>query len=321
MGEQEQTIEQLRFDSQTVVIKTAEIIAGQEITDGLDGSAEYLAKSPGIGPRGETEFPQLENLTEAQITEIRAEAAKIGIGAEQSTGLQEAGLPIGSTVIAEGGLPNKMLAQLKMISENERNPGLIVMSASQTRVAGKGDATRMQQITATLGVETPDVTDKTEFELAEMTARLHSGFTPDEQPETLQFGYEIHDGGITPKEEATGQVVRIGSIGDSPVVVVGVSEMHRDDSGKNFYRPSVADLTGVASKIATDYSAEAEDLPVATVTSNLYGPSRRLQNPDTLTYGTKVMEEVVGEASAPATIQNIISEVDRTREVMLQQSS
>lgn len=319
MSEQEQAMEKLRFDSQTVISRTAEIIAGQPV-EGLEEAAEYLAKSPGIGPRGETDFPQLEGLSDEQVTQIRTEVAKIGIGASESVGLKEAGLPEGTTVIAEGGLPNKMLAQLRMITQNERKPDLIVMSASQTREAGDSDATRMQQISDVKGIEAPDVTGKTEFDLAPITAEFLDDFEPSE-PEVLPFGYDIFDGGITPNNDETGQVVRIGSIGDTPVVVVGISELHRDDSGKNFFRPSVAHLKELSSRIAESEVQSSPETAVATITSNLYGPSRRLQNPDTLTYGTKVMEDVAGAESAPASIPNIVSELHRTNEILIEQAN
>ncbi len=315
MGEQEQSIDKLRNESQAVIYKVAEIISGDTFYGGLEDAGEYLAKSPGIGARSETDFPQLANLSEDQQIEIRNEAAKIGIGAKESTGLKEAGLPEGSTVVAEGGLPNKMLAQLKMIAENDRKPGLIIMSASQTRIAGDADKTRIQQIADTFGVDTPDINDKTEFELASISAGLYSGFTSEQQG-PMPFVYDLNDGSITTNKSTSGQVVRIGNVDGTPVVVIGVQEYHRDESGKNFYRPSVADLKELAHLVAVDFDPLANEKPVATVTSNLYGPSRRLQNPDTLTYGTKVMEEVVGQEAAPATIQNIVSELDRTREVL-----
>lgn len=315
MTEQEQTIEQLRFNSRAVIQHAAEIIAGHSLDDDLTIAGEYLAKSPGTGARSETKLTQPDRLTQEQQAELRAEAAKIGIGAEQSTGLKEAGMSPGTAVIAEGGLPNKMLAQLKMLAENERQPGVILLSASQVRIAGQSDETRMQQVANTLGVEVPDTTGKTEFELAQITANLYPGFSA-EQPTTLPFGYELFDGGVTPLAEATGQIQRIGAIGDIPVVILGVQEFHRDDSGKNFYRPSVADLRELAHQVAATVNPETEGKPVATVTSNLYGPSRRLQNPDTLTYGTRVMEEVVGVEAAPASIENIVSELDRTREIL-----
>ena len=319
MSEQEQSIEQLRFDAQAVITRVAENIAGHSLDGGLENAKEYLAKSPGIGARAETDFPQLEALTDEQQAEIRTEAAKIGIGAENSTGLKEAGLPEGTTVITEGGLPNKMMAQLKMVAENERKPGLIILSASQTRVAGKLDAARMEQVASMLEVNTPDTTDKTEFELAEITAGLYPDFTATE-PRDLGLGYETHDGGITPVSKATGQIMHIGDVKGFPVILVGVKELHRDDSGKNFFRPGVAHMTELAQEITGIFNPEADDVPVATVTSNLYGPSRRLQNPNTLTYGTKVMEDVVGEAAALPSIQNVISEIDRSREVLLEQA-
>lgn len=315
MTEQEQSIEQLKFDSSAVIVRVAEVIAGHTLESGLDDAAEYLPKTPGSGVRSETSSPLLDNLTEEQIVEIRAEVAKIGIGAEQSTGLKEAGMPEGTTVIAEGGLPNKMLAQLKMITENDRKPGVIIMSASMERQAGKADKARMGQITKVLGVNPPEVDGKTEFELAQITAGLYPSFTA-EDPTPLPYGYDLHDGGITPKSEESGQTLRIGSIDSVPVVVLGVEKFHRDDSGRNFYQPSVADLRSVAQQIAVNLNPDIADKPVATVTSNLYGPSRRLQNPDTLTYGTKVMEEVVGEEAALATIPNIVSELHRTHTVL-----
>ena len=315
---QEQVTEQLIFNSQLVIMAAAEAIAGTKLED-LDTANEYLAKSPGIGPRSETDFPRLESLSVGQEQVIRDEAAKIGIGAEASTGLKEAGMQEGTTVILEGGLPNKMLAQLKMVSENETKPGLVILSASNTRIASDSDKKRMQQVTATLGQNTPDIEGKTEFELASITAGLLTEFESQE-PTVLSLGYEIYDGGITPTEESTGQVTRIGTINNSPVVVVGVSELHRDDSGKNFYRPGVAHLTDLASKIAESINPGTENLPVATVTSHLYGPSRRLQNPNTLVYGTRVMEEVVGEEAALPTIQNIVSELHRTGELLINQT-
>lgn len=319
MVEQHGAQELLRFESQRAVFKVAEVVAGHALGDELDNAREFLAKSPEIGPRSETDFPQLEGLSEEQVAEIRGEAAKLGIGAEGSIGLKEAGLPEGTTVICEGGLPNKIMAQFKVAAEGETKPGTIILVGSTTRKLGASDTERAEQMSGVLGVETPDLSDKTEFDLTGIVAKMHPDFTP-EEPTDVGIGFDVYDGGVAMGDGATGQVVKLGTIHGSTVVAVGIHEYHRDDSGKNFFRPGVGHLDELALAVATHFDAEAVDKPVTALTSHLYAPSRRLQNPNLLTYGMGVMAEVVGGENAEPTLPNVISEMDRVAEVLQQQA-
>ncbi len=318
MAEQEQSPEQFRFNANAVVMRISETVAGHSLDGDLAAAAEYLAKSPTHEGRADTKFPQLAELTDEQKQDIRTDAAKIGIGAEKSIGLAEAGLPEGTTVMLEAGLPNKVLAQFKMIMENDVEPGMIGLTASKIVKVGKLDIDRMQQVAAQLGVEAPDIAGKTQYEAEAITLGLYPDFEPIE-PVVLPFGYELHDGHITPNTETDGKVVQVGNAKGKPVIFFVADELHRDDSGGNFYRPAVGDFEELANQVATSFNAEAAELPVASVTSHLYSPSCRLESQNTLVYGTEVMDEVVGSKSTPS-LENIISEIDRTREVLLEQA-
>lgn len=320
MVEQQSAQEQLRFKSESTVLEVAEVIAGHSLGGDIESARQFLAKSPDIGPRSETDFPQLDSLTDSQVVEIRENAAKLGIGAEGSIGLKEAGLPEGTTVVCEGGLPNKIMAQLKVAVEGETKPGTVILMGSTTRKLGNSDIERMGQMSEALGVETPDLSDKTEFDLTAMIANMHPNFTA-EEPTDVGVGFDVYDGGIALKADSTGQVVRLGTIDGSPVVAVAIHEYHRDDSGKNFFRPGVGHLDELATSVATQFNAEAADKPVTALTSHLYAPSRRLQNPNLLTYGMGVMAEVVGGQNAEPTLPNVVSEMDRVAEVLQQQSA
>ena len=315
--EQAQELERLRFESHRSVVAMAEIIAGHDVGNDLSAAMDHLSKSPVIGARADTPFPQLESLTDEQEADIRTEAHKLGVDAEKSVGLKERGLPKGATVISENGLPNKVLAPFFAITEGEVQPGVVVMPASATRIAGTTDVQRMGQIAEKRGIDAPDIAGRTELENTPVIASLHPDFVGQE-PEVLPIGYELYDGGVGIVEESTGQVVLIGWLKDSPVVTVETRELHRDDSGKNFFRPGPAHLKDLARRIAAHFDEAAADLPAATMTSHLYGRSRILQDPDTITYGTEAMAQVI--PVEPAAMNQIVAEAHRIGEV-LQESS
>lgn len=313
--EQETLHEAFRFEVRQAVVGIAEAIANHSLNGDLQAAMEWLVKSPETGPRADSHFPGVDALRPSQIDAIRTHALKMGIGREDSVGLSELGLPAGSNVVVEGGLPNKYAAQLQALREGSVQPGIVAIIGDPNRQLGSNDVRRMEQVVQTLDLlAAPDLTAKNELDFVYMIPDILPQ-VESETPVDLPIGYDLYDGGVHVLSEPTGQVRRIGRMGLATVIAVETGMVHRDDSGKNFFRAGVAHFNELTRQAAVEvYGPDARPEVVA-ITSDLYGATRRLQTP-TLTYGRGVMTRVVGESGSAIELHQIIAEAHRAGELL-----
>jgi len=255
------------------------------------------------------------DLTTEQESEVRALVAELGFGRETDLTLSEQGL-FGAHVIIEGGQPHKIRAEAEMVlGDTASVPATIVFSASKNRkISSEAERASAER----LGVGS--AAEYSEYDVARRVAEQLPGYMPLEQDEVMSFGYDIHNGHAV-VEEPTGQLITIGYIGKTPVVLLQVDrEDYVDENGKSKYRlqPTPADLMKIVDTVSTTLGDE--NSPVAFVTSATYQPSRMvdgaiaaLESHRTIgvaTYGTKSLAEVKGDTiPAPAPLNQLPGEL------------
>lgn len=236
-----------------------EVVAGNRDADPLK-----VFPAPGE-VRNEDEGLQL---SDEQAAKLRAAAAELGFERQTDLPLSEAGLQ-GAHVIIEGGQPHKIVAEAKMVVEDAAaNPKTIIFSASPYRRISS-DAEKISARNQFGGQE-----PETEYDTSRMVAEGLAGFVAHKEELVLPIGYDINNEfGVT--QEATGQFVEIGRVGDTPVVLMRIDrESYTDEEGKAKYRkqPGFAEVMAVVAEISSVLGDD--QAPVAFVTSGTYEPSR-----------------------------------------------
>lgn len=256
------------------------------------------------------------SLTEQQAAELRAAVAPLGFERPTDVNLSALGLQ-GACVIVEGGQPHKEVAEARMVLEDsDARPSAIVLSASKHRkiMSDPEKASARRQF----GEE-----PATEYDGQRRVGEGLEGFVAEED-EVLPFGYDIHNG-FALVREATGQFVRIGRVGETPVIMMSIDrEDYIDEGGNSKYRkqPGTADVIRIVDGMLAANGDEHS--PIAFVTSGTYQPSRNvdaatvgLQTGRLVgvpTYGTERLGEVNGELPAPKRLDQLPGELRKMAE-------
>lgn len=187
---------------------------------------------------------------------LREVAARFGVGPEQDApGTAE-------VRIVEGGKPWKIEAEAAI---GAGVASTIIFAGSANRKIGADEKAYLAE---KHGVDAE--ADLTEFDVAQLLASKLDNFQTLEQPEVMPFGYQL-DADNTLTEEATGQLVKIGTTSGKPVMVLRVDrEDYVDEEGKNKYRyqPDSAKLMKFVSGVLRASGDETSG--VGLDTSNTY---------------------------------------------------
>lgn len=245
-----------------------------------------------------------------QEQSLRKIAGRFGVGGEQDVTSNA------DQQVLEGGKPCKVESELAIAGGSKS----IIMAGSPFRKLGTDETGYLE---TKYGTSTT-----TEFDMIRQVAEAQEGFEPSEQDEVLPFGYDIQNN-YQLTDEATGQLVKIGSINGAPIVLLRVDrENFTDEEGKPKYRnqPDSAALMGFVSNVLSACGDEASS--VGFNTSNTYA-SRAI---DTVRaglkagrsfsvgmYGRKTLAEVKGEPVAEPTAINQIPGELRVMHDKLQQ--
>ncbi len=257
-------------------------------------------------PRAEAPDPQW---SADQEQGMRAAAAEFGFGRTTDRTIGELGLT-GAHVVYEGGKPWKIEAEAAMVGADDyAQPASYTFAASPNRKIGEDEKT---YIADKFGAH-----PETEYQVAQMVAEKTAGFVAHAQSKILPFSYDVTNK-FAPGEQASGQLVEIGTIGEAPVRLLRID--HEDyiaDDGSNKYRNQPR--TGDVVKLIADTQPE-DSAPIAFVTSATYQASHELAAVQSglamnrpvgvPTYGTARLAEVKGESvPAPAPINQLPGEL------------
>lgn len=233
------------------------------------------------------------HLTSEQQEAFRGVMAELGPGREKNVGPVELGLnDQGYIAVLEGGQPHKMIAELEVVSNTDRQPSAIILAASPDRKLGEAE----QAIGVKLLDIDPQASPTTEKEMAEQIIKTQDNF-------------ETVDAVIPEVDIPEYSLELIGRLGGMPVKIMGIKRIYTD-------RTNYIQLTN-EHKIAT-IGREGDN--VALVTSATYQPSndvaaaraRRNSTSGTeylvMSYGTHKLAEVKGEEPAKPTIAQLGAE-------------
>jgi len=288
-----------------------------EVVSPHNPNADPLEVFPASGERRADDVGLV--LSSEQEQDLRSIAAELGFGRLADQTPSELGL-YGACMVLEGGQAHKTLAEAGLVLDDAgTTPSMLVFSASGHRRVGDAEAETTSRI---LGVPVEQV-GETEYDVAAQVASHLPGYEGLAQPEVLPWGYDINDG-FSLTEGPSGQLVRVGTIGDIPVVLLRVDRQDYvdDATGKPRYRnqPGTAEVIGIVDAVQRDRGDI--DTPIAFVTSSTYEASRL---PDAMcaslttgrivgvpTYGAQRLAEVKGEPlPAPAPINQLPGEFNR----------
>lgn len=266
----------------------------------------------------------------APATEVRDDAAPLGLTAEQETFLREVAGRFGiggeanvysraEVQILEGGKPWKIEAEAQIIHTAKT----ILFAGSPYRKLGQ-DETDYLKAKLPEGTEPAD----NEYDMARQIAGLQEGFEALEADEVLPFGYNIQNNHSL-VSEATGQLVRIGKLEEADVIMLRVDrENYEDEDGKAKYRnqPDGAALLRVVSEVL---SATGDDTSAVGINSSTTYASRAvdtvragLKSGRTFSvgmYGRQTLADVKGEpVAAPTGINQIPGELHTMQEKLVQ---
>jgi hypothetical protein len=253
------------------------------------------------------ESPGIPELTDDGKAALLSKASELGFGRAENVTLSEQGF-IGATVIVEGGQPHKMLAEARMVVDDETaQPKSIIISASPHReLKNEAEIASAQRLFGRVG--------RTEYEVAGDVARALPGFTEYSEPRVLGAAYDI-DNNNAVSQDPTGQFQAVGEINGTPVVLMQISR--RDlEGGKYDRQPGTAAVIGIVNEVTNasgDYTS-----PLVHVTSGTYRPSRTIgaalaglsanRLVGIATYGNDLLNEIKGE-DAPAPVNQLPGEL------------
>jgi len=253
------------------------------------------------------ESPDIPELTDNSRLALLSKASELGFGKAENVTLSEQGF-IGATVIIEGGQPHKMLAEARMVVDDEAaQPKSIIFSASSHReLKNEAEIASAQRLFGRVG--------KTEYDVAGDVARALPGFIEYTEPQVLNIAYDINND-FAVIQEPTGQFKVIGEVNGTPVVLM---QINRRDLGNGKYdrQPGTADVISIVNEVN---KANGDDIsPLVHVTSGTYGPSRTIGTAlaslsvnrlvGTATYGNDLLSEIKGDTS-PVPINQLPGEL------------
>ena len=253
------------------------------------------------------ESPDIPELTDDRKAALLTKASELGFGRAENVTLSEQGF-VGATVIVEGGQPHKMLAEARMVVDDEAaQPKIIIISASPHReLKNDAEIASAQRLFGRVG--------KTEYDVASDVVRALDGFIEYDEPRVLNAGYDINDG-FAFSQEPTGQFEVIGEINSTPVVLMKINRRDLED-GKYDRQPNTAAVIGIVNALTKANNDETS--PLVHVTSGTYRPSRTVGaaiaglTVDRLvgiaTYGNDLLNEIKGD-NAPAPISQLPGEL------------
>lgn len=253
------------------------------------------------------ESPDIPELTDDRKAALLTKASELGFGRVENVTLSEQGF-VGATVIVEGGQPHKMLAEARMVVDDEAaQPKIIIISASPHReLKNDAEIASAQRLFGRVG--------KTEYDVASDVVRALDGFIEYDEPRVLNAGYDINDG-FAFSQEPTGQFEVIGEINSTPVVLMKINRRDLED-GKYDRQPNTAAVIGIVNALTKANNDESS--PLVHVTSGTYRPSRTVGaaiaglTVDRLvgiaTYGNDLLNEIKGD-NAPAPISQLPGEL------------
>ncbi len=253
------------------------------------------------------ESPDIPELTDERRAALLNKAGELGFGRPENVALSEQGL-IGATVIIEGGQPHKMLAEARMVVDDEAaQPKSIIISASPHReLKNEAEIASAQRLFGRVG--------RTEYDVAGDVARALPGFTEYPEPRVLNAAYDINDNNAV-SQEPTGQFKAVGEVNGTPVILMQISR--RDlEGGKYDRQPGTAAVIGIVDEVTK--ASGNETSPLVHVTSGTYRPSRTLgvalaglsanRLVGIATYGNDLLNEIKGD-NAPAPVSQLPGEL------------
>jgi hypothetical protein len=253
------------------------------------------------------ESPDIPELTDEGRAALLDKASELGFGRPENVGLSEQGL-VGATVIVEGGQPHKMLAEARMVIDDEAaQPKSIIISASPHReLKNEAEIASAQRLFGRVG--------KTEYDVAGDVARALPGFTEYSEPRALNAAYDINND-FAVSQEPTGQFQAVGEVNGSPVILMQINR--RDlEGGKYDRQPGTAAVVSIVDEVAK--ASGDETSPLVHVTSGTYRPSRTLgvalaglsanRLVGIATYGNDLLNEIKGD-NAPAPVSQLPGEL------------
>lgn len=253
------------------------------------------------------ESPDIPELTDAGKAALLSRASELGFGRAENVTLSEQGF-IGATVIVEGGQPHKMLAEARMVVDDElAQPKLIIISASPHReLKNEAEIASAQRLFGRVG--------RTEYEVAGDVARALPGFSAYSEPRVLGAAYDINNNNAV-SQDPTGQFQAVGEINGTPVVLMQISRRELE-GGKYDRQPGTAAVIGIVNEVTNasgDYTS-----PLVHVTSGTYRPSRTIgaalaglsanRLVGVATYGNDLLSEIKGDNS-PVPVNQLPSEL------------
>ena len=253
------------------------------------------------------ESPGIPELTDDRKAALLSKANELGFGRAENVTLSEQGF-IGAIAIIEGGQPHKMLAEARMVVDDESaQPKSIIISASPHReLKNEAEIASAQRLFGRVG--------RTEYEVAGDVARALPGFTEYPEPIVLNAAYDINNNNSV-SQDPSGQFQAIGEISGTPVVLMQINR--RDlEGGKYDRQPGTAAVISIVNEV-TNASGDFSS-PLVHVTSGTYRPSRTIAAAlaslsanrlvGVATYGNDLLNKIKGD-NAPAPVNQLPSEL------------
>lgn len=266
-------------------------------------------------------------LTPDQEYNLRAATAELGYGRATDRKASELGLTHGHTAFIEGGQIHKVIAEVQAALEDEdARPGSMVIGASPYRVIDSKNpkaAGEVQSIRHQLDLPEDKAMRETEYSVIEKMVERLPGYEPLEEPEVLPFGYDIQENNAV-SQVRTHQFVRVGAIGDIPIVLMRVDrENYVDTDGSQKYRnqPDTAAILGILDDVM---NLRKDEGAIAYHTSSTYQASREVDGVraalqtgrriGVATYGTERLAAVKGEQAVEPGIHQLPGELCKLAE-------
>lgn len=244
-------------------------------------------------------------LTDDQQTKLREVAGRFGLGGEMDVRTNA------EVQIMEGGKAWKVEAEAAIAGEAQT----LIFAGSPNRIIGEDES---NYLAAKYGIS---VAGASEYDMVRLVAEQQEGFEPLEADEVQPYGYDM-DRTYSFSEELTGQLVRIGDIGDRAVMLIRVDRVDNENytgkKGEHPYRqPDSAALMGFASQML---SAQGDETSAVGLNTSTTYPSRAVDTVragldygrffDVGMYGRQTLADVRGqEVAEPTGINQIPGEL------------
>ncbi|HEY4963436.1 MAG TPA: hypothetical protein VIH90_01940 [Candidatus Saccharimonadales bacterium] len=165
-----------------------------------------------------------------------------------------------------------------------------------------------------------------EYDMVRLIATSCDGFIPLEQDEVLPFSYQVAEGNSF-MEQPSGQLKKIGQIGDQDVLIIRIdSETFIDAEKKpaSRFTPDSVALLGFISEVLTNYLDTTSSLALVSTTDH---PASWTQVDrasliydrkfDISTVGGDVLEALGSDRLGDLTIESVLAEIARVRDELI----